>query len=312
MVEPIYSGGVDAENYTPEINELYPLIEKVARQTIASTEITDRLAVFNKAPIDNGTTLEEFIVKIAQSTAYEIDENSNPYKVVNPELIVRYYNNWTHKVFKTTVFDNEVRKVLLADGNAGRVSGEIVASLSKGDFYEKYIATRDLLKYAFDNDLIVKSEPVLKTDYKGILKELKDAVDGMSFPNATFNKAEVVRETPKSRIRIIMPYKIKNAIDVEELAGVFNLDKAELKERIITIDDGDKIYVVDELGILIYTRLYQMASMPYDADNLCKNFVLHTDRLYAISPLFDMYAIDVVNEIPEPTGETEAVNEVNG
>lgn len=292
MVDPIYGGGVDAQNYTVDVNEIYPLIEKVARQMMASTEITDKLAVFNKAPIDNGTTLEEFLVKIAQSTAYD-PEDTQPFDVVNPELVVRYYKNWTHKKFKTTVYDNEVRKVMLADGNAGRVSGEIVASLSKGDFYEKYIATRDLFKYAFDNDLIVKSAQIESDDYKGILKELKNAVDGMSFPNADFNKAGVIRETPKSRIRILMPYKIKNAIDVDELAGVFNLSKAELAERIITIDSGNTIYVVDELGVLIYTRLYQMGSMPYNIDNLSKNFVLHTDRLYAISPLFDMYAIDV-------------------
>lgn len=301
MVNPTYGGGIAPENYVVDINSIYDMIEKVARQTIASTEITDKLAVFNKAPIDNGMTLEEYAVKIAQSTAYD-PEDTNPFDIVNPELVVRYYKNWTHKKFKVTVYDNEIRKVLLADGNAGRVSGEIVASLSKGDIYEKYIATRDLLKYAFDEDLIVKSDEILKTNYKGILTELKNAVDGMSFPNADYNKAGIIRETPKNRIRILMPYAIKNAIDVEELAGVFNLSKAEVADRIITIDKGDTIYVVDELAIMVYTRLYQMASMPYNADNLSKNFVLHTDRLYAISPLFDCYAINIVGELTEAGG----------
>lgn len=290
MVNPIYSGGKDAQNYTVDVNEIYPLIEKVARQVMADVDVSDRLALFNKAPIDNGTTIEEFVVKLAQSTAYNPNDEQ-PFDVVNPDLVVRYYKDWTHKVFKTTVYDNEIRKVMLADGNASRVSASIVASLSKGDIYEKYLATRGLMKYAFDNDLIVKNEILQKNDYKGILKAIKNTISGMSFANADFNKGGIVRETPKSRIYILMPYKIKNEIDVEELAGVFNLDKAEVKERIIEIDEGDNIYIVDELAILVYTRLYQMASMPYNADNLSKNFVLHTDRLYAISPLFDAYAI---------------------
>ena len=301
MVEPIYNAGILPDDYTVDINEVYPLIEKVARQTIASTEISDRLALFNKAPIANGKTIEEYVVEIATSTAYNIS-STNPFSIKNPSIKTVYYKDWTHKQFDVTVYDNEIRKVLLADGNAGRVSAEIVASLTKGDIYEKYLAVRDMFSYMFSQDLIKKSDEILKTNYKGILKELKDTVDGMTFPNADFNVAGIIRETPKSRIRILMPYKIKNAIDVEELAGVFNLSKAEVQDRIITIDYGNTIYVVDELGVLVYTRLYQMGSMPYNIDNLSKKFVLHTDRLYALSPLFDMYAINVVDELTNAGG----------
>lgn len=289
MVNPTYGAGVDAANYDVAVNEVYPLIEKVARQVMVDVDVSDRLAVFNKAPIANGTTIEEVVVKLAESTAYDITDD-NPFDIVNPELVVRYYKDWTHKVFKTTVFDNEIRKVMLADGNVARVSAAIVASLSKGDIYEKFLATKGMLEDAYTNDYIGK-ETVDATDYKAILKAIKNAVSGMSFPNSTYNKANIVRETPKSRLYILMPYTIKNAIDVDELAGVFNLDKAEIKNRIIEIDSGDNIYIVDEYAILVYTRLYQMASMPYNADNLSKNFVLHTDRLYAFSQLFDSWAI---------------------
>lgn len=290
MVNPTYGAGVAAADFEVDVNTVYPLIEKVARQVMVDVDVSDRLAVFNKAPIANGTTIEEVVVKLAESTAYDITDD-NPFDVVNPDLVVRYYKNWTHKVFKTTVFDNEIRKVMLADGNAARVSAAIVASLSKGDIYEKFLATKGMLADAFTNNYIVKGTAIPKDQYKDILKAIKNAVSGMSFPNATYNKAGIVRETPKSRLYILMPYEIKNAIDVDELAGVFNLDKAEIKNRIIEIDSGDNIYIVDEYAILVYTRLYQMASMPYNADNLSKNFVLHTDRLYAFSQLFDAYAI---------------------
>lgn len=296
MVNPNYSNGVNSSDYTPEINTIYPLVEKVARQILSEVEVSDRLAVFNKEPVDKGTTIEEYVVKLAQSTAYN-PEDTNPFGIVNPDIAVKYYNDWTHKVFKTTVYDNEIRRVLLADGNVGKVSASIVASLSKGDIYEKYLATRGMFKYMFDNDYITKGQQLLKTDYTGILKAIKNTVSGMNFANADYNKAGIVRETPKDRIFIIMPYQIKNAIDVEELAGVFNLDKAEIKNRIIEIDEGDNIYIVDEFAILVYTRLYEMATMPYNADNLSKNFVLHTDRLYALSPLFDSYAIPLVDDI---------------
>lgn len=310
MVSPTYSAGVAAADYEVDVNTVYPMIEKVARQVLAGVDVSDRLAIFNKAPIANGTTIEEVVVKLAESTAYNIND-TNPFDVVNPDLVVRYYQDWTHKVFKTTVFDNEIRKVMLADGNAGRVSAEIVASLSKGDIYEKYLATRGMLADAVTHEYITVGDEVLKTNYKGILKAIKDAVSGMSFPNDDFNKAGIVRETPKSRIYILMPYKVKNAIDVEELAGVFNLDKAEIKNKIIEIDEGDNIYIVDEYAMLVYTRLYQMASAPYNPDNLSKNFVLHTDRLYGFSELFDSYCIPLVDALTEnasPAADAPASN----
>ena len=302
MVEPKYSGGVDAAGYEKVVNQFYPLIEKVARQVISDVEVSDRLAMFNKAPIDKGTTIEEYCVELAQSTAYDPND-AEPYKMVDPSIKVRYYNDWTHKKFKQTVRDNEVRKILLADGNVARVSANIVASLTKGDIYEKYLASRNLLKASYDDGYITKQAVVAKGDNKTILKTLKNIVDGMSFANADYNVAKIVRETPKNRVYILMPYWIKNEIDVDELAGVFNLEKAEIKNKIISIDSGNIIYVIDEYSLLIFTRLYQMASMPYNADALSKNFVLHTDRLYAMSGLFDATALPLGDKITVTAGE---------
>lgn len=309
MVNPIYSGGVSATDFNAEVNSIYPLIEKVARQVLSEVEVSDRLAVFNKAPIDNGTTIEEYVVKMAQSTAYDPND-TEPFDVVNPDIVVRYYNDWTHKKFKHTVYDNEVRKILLADGNSSRVSASIVSALTKGDIYEKYLAVRGLLKSGANEDFMVVQETINKTNYKEILLKLKNTISGMGFANADYNKGGIVRETPSSRIYVIMPYWVKNEIDVEELSGVFNLDKAEVKSKIIEIDEGNKIYVLDELSILVLTRLYQMSSMPYNADNLSKNFVLHTDRLYAISSLFDCTAIPLGDEISVAEGIDNGTIEV--
>ena len=95
-----------------------------------------------------------------------------------------------------------------------------------------------------------------------------------------------------------MPYQLKNKLDVEELAGVFNLDKAEIKNRIIETDTGIEsgsyyIYVVDKHAVLDFTRLYEMMDEK-NADGLFWNYYLHTERLYALSPLFDACYVKVV------------------
>ena len=88
-----------------------------------------------------------------------------------------------------------------------------------------------------------------------------------------------------------MSYKMKTALDVDELAGVFNLEKERIDAKIIEIDDDDNyIYVLDERAILDYTRLYEMVD-ELNADGLFRNYYLHISDLFAISPLFNTYCI---------------------
>ena len=109
----------------------------------------------------------------------------------------------------------------------------------------------------------------------------------MSFVNANSNAKGIEKSTPKEDIYIVMPYSIKNAIDVDELSGVFNLSKAEIENKIIITDSTDKyIYVVDKNAILSFTRLYEVKSQENAQGNFW-NYFLHTERLMAISPLFD-------------------------
>ena len=134
-------------------------------------------------------------------------------------------------------------------------------------------------------------------DYKTLLVAIKNAVKGMQFVNSTFNTAGVVKKTNAEDIFILMPYKLKNKLDVEELAGVFNLDKAEIKDKIIEIDteavEGyEYVYIVDKYAILDYTRLYEMLDQ-LNADGRFWNYFLHVERLFGISPLFDACYIKV-------------------
>lgn len=285
MVNPNYDAGVNAGALTTDVSEYYGLITKIARQIIEGARATDRLAVFNKTPIDNGTTIEEAVVEMASSTAYNPD-GTNEFAPTDPSLKVKYYKKWTDKQFATTVRDNQIRKVLTAGGDVRKLSEPIVSSLTNGDEYEKYLAVKGLFEYGATEGVFVNLGSVSKTNYKDILTTIKNTVSGMKFPNSNFNTAGIVRETLPENIRIIMPYQIKNAIDVNELAGVFNLSLAEINERIIEVDSGDKIFIVDERAILVYTRLYQMSTL-YNPKGLFMNYWLTTDRLYAVSGLFD-------------------------
>lgn len=299
-----YGQGITPENLTYDMNEAYAMVEKIARQVIRNVVTEDHLAVFDKLPIDKGTTIEEAIINLVEAQA-SADGTTVCAPISTEGLIsVRYYKNWTRGQFKTRVSLDELRKVMLSDGNVEAIAERIAGTLVESDKQDKYEKVKGLFKYGVGstNPIVAatfvdinKGAPIdCSTDggYKKLLKTLKNTVSGMKFVNTDFNTAGIKRKTLASDIYIVMPYKIKNALDVDELAGVFNLSKTELEARIIEIDEGNNIYIVDQNAILDYTRLYELTSY-WNAEGLFTNYWLTTERLYALSPLFDGCYISV-------------------
>ena len=308
-VSPTYGTGVSGGDFTPTtIAEMGAMIGKIAYSVIHENSAEDHLAVFDKMPINKGDTIEQAVVKMAESLAYDEDGADALKREDSVKLAVKYFKNWTRKKFKKTIDVPEIRKVLTSEVDVADVSSKIVSSMTEGDKQEKYENVRDLLTWGRQTSdggtgaVLVNAETVSLSsgaiDYKGVLVALKNAVSGMKFVNTSFNSISLKRRTRPEDIYILMPYQLKNKLDVEELAGVFNLDKAELKERIIETDTGIEggsyyIYIVDKHAILDFTRLYEMIDEK-NADGLFWNYYLHTERLYALSPLFDACYVRVV------------------
>lgn len=300
-IDYTFSGGLAPADYSPnKISELANIIGKVAFQVIREVNAKDPLNVFEKQYIENGDTIEQIIVKLASPRAYD-STGANALSRKTPSIVAKYFKEWNRLTYDTTVDVPQIRKILLTGKGTGEVSSKIVASLGEGDKHEVYTTTKNLLKWGRQvadggtnaslknyGTIAFKNNDV---DYKGILKAIKNSVDGMKFVNSDFNTGSVVRSTREEDIYILMPYKLYNSIDVDDLAGVFNLDKAEIKQKLIKIDTDVEshyqyVYIVDKNAILRFMRLYMMVDQ-VNADGLFWNYFLHTDRMYAISNLFD-------------------------
>lgn len=299
-VDNNFAHGTNGLEYAPNTySELGDMIGKVAYQMIRTIEAKDPLAIFDKMPIKNGDTIEQAVVKLVEAEAYDRTGANALSRDTAVKLAVRYFNNWERRKYKRTVDISELRKVLLAGGeSAETVATGLVSALGQSRIDDKFQNVKALLKWGTTAGSLEESATVLKDvgsvaqvsgapDYKGILKKIKDTVKGMTFMNNKFNTAGLRRRTNLEDIVIVAPYTIINAIDVDELSGVFNLSKAEIKDRLVEIDSDDTIiYIVDRNAILDFTRLYEMVSQ-LNADGLFYNYFLHVEDLFAISPLFD-------------------------
>lgn len=300
-----FAPGKTGAEYQPNTYaELGDMIGKIAYQFIRQIEAKDPLSIFDKMPITNGDTIEQAVIKLVESQAYDKTGANALKRDTAVKMAVRYFNNWERRKYKTTVDISELRKALVSSSSAEAVASNLVSVLSQSRIDEKFQNVKKLLKWGTTAGSLGSGTSVLKdvgavnkgadgsVDYKGILKKIKDTVKGMTFVNTTFNTAGLRRRTMLEDIVIVAPYTIINAIDVDELSGVFNLSKAEIRDRLVEIDSDDTyIYIVDKNAILDFTRLYEMANEK-NADGLFYNYYLHVEDLFAISPLFDACYFD--------------------
>lgn len=310
----VWNGGLEPQDYTPNtIEEMGGMIGKVAFQVIRNANAVNPLYVFEKARVENGDTIEQVVIKMATARDYD-STGANALTRKQVEMAVRYFKDWKREVFDTSVDIPEIRKVLLGSMGASDVASKIVASLGEGETDNVFSKTKALLKWGRQSadggtGAVLKNYGTIALkdgaiDYEEFLIAVKDTVKGMQFANADFNTAELKRRTLNEDIYIVMPYKLKNRIDVSDLANAYNLDKKEIANKIIEVDTGTEsryqyVYIVDKNAILDFLRLYEMADQK-NADGLFWNYFLHTERLYGISPLFDCGYLKV--EV-EPEGE---------
>jgi hypothetical protein len=297
-VTPTYNTGVLPADYTATVESTLNMVEKIAKQALYMIETDDHLYPLEKGEIDNGTDIEQVVVQLAAGNVFDADRDA--FSATAPSLAVRYFKTWTPYQYDAKVTDDDIRKVMMPGRSYTELADMIVGNLAQSYMQENYEIIRDMFANAdVRTGCMKKIGTATNNNYKDILTQIKNAVSGMKFVNKTYNAAGIKRRTRSEDIIILMPYTIKNAMDVNELASVFNLSKDELDARIIEIDPAtaNAIYILDRNAAQIYTRVYGMESIRNPA-NRTSYYYLTVDKMYAMSPLFDCAYI----ELTEPQG----------
>jgi len=297
--------------YTPNLYSSFDdMIGKIAHQIIKGVETKDPLAVFDKMPVDNGDTIEQAVVKLIDAGAYDPTGAGALTRETATSFAVRYFNNWQRHTYKKTIDMSMIRKVMLKQASAEETADKIVSAMSRSRIHDKYKSVIDLLKwgravgsYDVSTAVIQKIGSTIaaggdgRIDAKAILRKLKNTIKAFKYVSTSFNVPGIKQSSALEDIYVIMNYKLKNALDVDELSGVFQLEKDRIDAKIIEIDDDDTfIYVLDQNAILDFTRLNEMVSQ-LNADGLFYNYFLHIEDLFAISPLFNTGYIEVAGTI---------------
>lgn len=291
------------DTFPVNANDVYDLVETIAVQNIRAVKSSNRIEdAFYDYVVENGAVIEEAIVEMAN--AQEFVKSGQPdLAPKDPNLLVKYFNNWETKQFETTIRKSDIRKVI-ADKGTGfdELVAIIMATLSEGEGYYDYTKMRDIIK---DAQVGADASQALfggkvPASAKGIIYAMREMYNALKATN-TIGGVTMTQATPVEDIRIAVSESVLNLIDVVELANTFNLEKEELFGKLVVLPydaegDATKVLVYDRKALGRGTRLFEY-SQDIIGKGLYTNHYLTTERCYFYNGLFKALKLNISNAI---------------
>ena len=280
------------------------MVETIVNQNIRGAKSTNQLDdafYYYDCEDKNGAVIEEAIIEMANAQAVSPTPTFAPN---DPVVNVKYFNNWEHVKYPTTVRRSDIRKILIGASNTGveGVAGEIIDSLTQGEGHDAFIKGRNMLLSANVPDFssIIGGVPL---SMDGVLYAMREMYDAVRADNDYLTGTAYISAVPDADIRIAVPRPLLNLIDVTKLANVFNLDKVAMMGKLVPVDTNDLVSTDD-----LYTERYKIVAYDRKAfghgrrlyeytqdvigETLFTNHYLHVEDCWFYNDLFKACSLD--------------------
>lgn len=226
--------------YQPAKNSLLEaLYNKIALTLIDSMTFENPFDRFRRADINYGDTLEDIFVDIPEGYEYNA-KDENPFAQVQPDVKALYSTINKQLQYEQTIHDAEFRRALRSPYGLDSLVTRIVNTLREASKVDDFLIGKQILSNEdVYGKIIYLGEPTGDKSATGraLLEAIKTAGAGMKFPSREFNQQGVMDNTPMNRQVLFITSQYKNIIDLDVLAGLYNLDKADITQQIIELDN---------------------------------------------------------------------------
>ena len=294
----IDAGGLD---YPIDVDMFYNyLVDQVAMQIITDVRFDDPLGDLYKGTIYEGRILQD----ISPISGYPFEnydvqdfeeDVTNPYKKKKDDLSVYYMTTDEYKKVKTTYSRKQVLSAFQTAYGIDALVNSIITLL----YTKKSAWTYNAKKKKLASPNFVTRKNI--ASYSDFTLKIKDMIDELRFSydnSYKYNRAVIPKPVAQNDILIVMKASYKNRVDVEYLAGLFNVSFAELSKSIKFkyIDEFPNMpqrvaVICDMRGLYFYKVLNMDTVLPNGAD-LSQNHWVHFWEMIEACPNYNAVAYD--------------------
>ena len=286
------------------------LINRIAFTYVRGKRWDNKLAVFKGQKINYGSTIQEIAPNWIRAHAYNVEEETL-LKLNRPEAEVWYHSQNRQDRYDISISYDDLRTAFVDEYGLNNFIAKVMEVPINSDEYDEYRIMLQLIAEYENSFEFYKEHVDAVTDddsAKAFLKKLRELAGLLEFPSARYNAANV--DIPvfarNNELVLMMTPQIKASIDVDALATLFNLEKGDVKQRIVIVDEfplpNVQALLTTEDFYVCHDTVYENTNF-WNPQTLVNNYYLHHWGIYSVSPFVPaiLLTTDTGTSIPTVT-----------
>lgn len=269
-------------------------INRVGSQIVHNNAWENPLSVFKGATMRYGSTIQESAVKWIKAHSYNVEDDSL-LAVQRPEAAVWYHTVNRQDRYDITIEQPDLRMAFADEMGLNRLIDAIMTVPRNSDNYDEYLCMLNQIAYYEQNwgffKHQVSAEPTDEATGREFLKAVRAYANKLQFPTSLYSPVSAQYGIPTfakpNELVLFVTADAAASIDVDTLASVFNLDKAEAKYRQIVLPE----LPIPNAFAMLTTDAFFVASdyvytneSFYNPQTLATNYYLHHWEIVSASP----------------------------
>ena len=269
-------------------------VNRIGTQIVHNNQWENPLTVFKGANLRYGSAIQESALKWIKAHTYDVDD-ATLLKVSRPEAAVWYHTVNRKDRYDITVELPDLQQAFADEMGLNRLIDAIMTVPRNSDNYDEYLCMLNQLAYYEQNWGFFKHQvsaaPTDEVTGKEFLKAVRAYAKKLKFPTSLYSPVSAEYGIPTfakpEELVLFITADAAASIDVDTLASVFNLDKAEAAYRTIEVPElpipnafalltTDNFFVCNDY-------VYANESF-YNPQTLSTNYYLHHWEVVSASP----------------------------
>lgn len=234
------------DRFTPHYNEAVDtLINRIGTVLVRNQMWDNPLAMFKGQKIEYGDTIQEVATGLIKGKDYNPDRVSLEGDIFGKHDVPTYVNY--HRVnrrehYDITVNRDLLRQAFLTPGGLESFINNILSAPVTSAAWDEFLLMTSLFpeyeKNGGFHHVRVPDASAMEsdsTDAKSVLRTMRSLAGNMTFMSTKYNAAGIPQAAKRDEMVVFCTPEFNAAIDVEAMAGAFNMERAQMPGRIIEI-----------------------------------------------------------------------------
>lgn len=295
-------------------------VNRIGTQLVRNNQWENPLTVFKGSNLRYGASIQESAIKWLRAHTYDVDD-ATLLKVERPEAAVWYHTVNRKDRYDITVELPDLQQAFADEMGLNRLIDAIMTVPRNSDNYDEYLCMLSQLAYYENNwgffKHKVSAAPTDEATGKEFLKAVRAYATKLKFPTSLYSPVSAEYGIPTfakpEELVLFITADAAASIDVDTLAAVFNLDKAEAAYRTIEVLElpiANAFALLTTDSFFVCNDYVYANESFYNPQTLSTNYYLHHWEVVSASPFVPaiLFTTDSATTVSTLTQNVTGVN----